>query len=317
MLYYIISTLLHLINKCMFREIVTSSVTLANSGIVIGGNIAPAVSGLTVKGDISATGKIFADSLQANTVYGTSFTSNSGITINNGNLYFVDGSILNTKLHVLSSLSAKIANIENINFNNKITKNGSSKFVSLSNIEKGFANDGDMPVWSQTQNIWIPSSGKKGSQIKPDMSGIMIVECDTSLNSNFADNTWQSLSAMMQALPAARRTWDYYFLSPDISKITLACFVSEAEILIARPIFTTDVGSLNKWSFIDSKMALNIVTLGGKPSLSNYHSVIAGDNDYKINFFDVTLNQNKDLFIKIRKTDSPTFGAAIFLLDGV
>lgn len=43
----------------MFREIITSSITLANSGTVIGGNIAPAVSGLTVNGDVSATGKIY------------------------------------------------------------------------------------------------------------------------------------------------------------------------------------------------------------------------------------------------------------------
>lgn len=43
----------------MFREIVTSSVTLANSGIVVGDNGAPAVSGLTVYGDISASGRIY------------------------------------------------------------------------------------------------------------------------------------------------------------------------------------------------------------------------------------------------------------------
>ena len=43
----------------MFREIVNSSITFANPGIVIGGHINPAVNGLTVYGDISATGNIY------------------------------------------------------------------------------------------------------------------------------------------------------------------------------------------------------------------------------------------------------------------
>lgn len=63
----------------MFREIVTSSITLANSGIVIGGNIAPAVSGLTVKGDVSATGTIYSKLLIIDGVSATGSTLSSAL----------------------------------------------------------------------------------------------------------------------------------------------------------------------------------------------------------------------------------------------
>jgi hypothetical protein len=77
--YYIISTLLHLINIGMFREIITSSITLANSGTVIGGNIAPAVSGLTVNGDVSATGTIYSKVLIIGGVSATGSTLSSAL----------------------------------------------------------------------------------------------------------------------------------------------------------------------------------------------------------------------------------------------
>lgn len=69
-----------MINKGMFREIVTSSITFANSGVVVGRNVAPAVSGLTVYGDVSASGKIYG----AVTV--ESLTSNVSLSSFSGSL---------------------------------------------------------------------------------------------------------------------------------------------------------------------------------------------------------------------------------------
>ena len=63
----------------MFREIITSSITLANSGTVIGGNIAPAVSGLTVYGDVSASGTIYSKLLIINGVSATGSALSSAL----------------------------------------------------------------------------------------------------------------------------------------------------------------------------------------------------------------------------------------------
>ena len=287
----------------MFREIVTTNITLANPGIVIGGNIAAAVPGLTVKGDISATGTIYSTTISGTTISGTNIISNSATT-----------NTLNTNSLITNAASASLISAYTIDFKNNITRNGSTQFISLSNISKSNAVDGDTPIWSASQNKWIPQSGKKGSQLRPNMSGILIFQASDGKNDSFCDNTWQSLKNIMQTLPAVRRNWDYYFLTPDVSKITICAYVSEAEIEIAFPLETTDSNSLNTWQ---DRLRTEYVTISSKPYISNFHRVAAGNNSSALNYFTVQLNGNLDCYIKIRKSDPPSFSAGIFLLDGI